>query len=558
MEQPSVRTVAVRITPNGRRLIATLIVIGVALVSAYPVIGYDWLFFDDDINIFLNAHLGARAPFSFVWAFQDMEYTRRYLPLGWAGFVGLLGIDGYNASIFHAASWLLNGVAAALVFFLLEHLCLEQTARRQPAQPVDASPTIAAAVATVVWILHPLRVENIGWISGLLYLFGFVLTAAAVLLHLKSEAAARQSGRPSHVPRLAASLLYLAALLVYPIFLTVPALLVCWHTAMAPNRRARAALQSMRSLAAWWIAAGCIATFNTIAAVNASAVWTDPVAETSLVHRLQIAGNALVHYLSRTFWPGDVSVYYGDSALWPGEQRRMTVLIVLVAGALALGLSRRARNSALPWLVAAFLAIGPFIAQPAPSFHPSDRYAILWLVVGAAGLALLLASFRTATTRRAALIASLAIAMLFGVASQRALPNWKDTEALQASIDRALAQQPDPKLSFARPAVALWWLGKPDEAKRRLAAGQAMFPGADVLEEAEQLIRDLETNRCARLGQSSLIPPLAIAHVDLGRKWEARGEIDAATAHYLRALTLAPDFHEAFGAYRKIQSSEGR
>lgn len=64
----------------------------IVLAVNYPVLDFDWLMFDDDINILVNPHLGSRAVESVQWAFENVDYMRRHLPLGWLMFAGLLAV----------------------------------------------------------------------------------------------------------------------------------------------------------------------------------------------------------------------------------------------------------------------------------------------------------------------------------------------------------------------------------------------------------------------------------------------------------------------------------
>src|SRR5688572_9980680 len=73
-----------------------------------PVLDFGWVYFDDDINILLNPHLTGDILATGRWAWTDLDYTRRYMPLGWMMFDGLLAFGGLNAAVFHFAGWMLE------------------------------------------------------------------------------------------------------------------------------------------------------------------------------------------------------------------------------------------------------------------------------------------------------------------------------------------------------------------------------------------------------------------------------------------------------------------
>ncbi|HVS53770.1 MAG TPA: hypothetical protein VHD62_15550 [Opitutaceae bacterium] len=527
--------------------------VAVVLWVNLPVLGFDWLMFDDDINILVNPFLGRGAASTLAWAFQNLDYMRRYLPLGWLGFDALLAIDGYNATVFHAASWLLSGLNAALAFFVFEKLARSPTNgvvdERVAASRSSFVPALAAAAA-LVWSLHPLRAENAGWISGLLYLGSTTCALGAVLLHLSRENSSARRARDTGCG-IAASLLYLASLLVYPVFLALPALLVVRAACIAKSAR-RGATDEMRRTASWWLAAGFAVAMNVFARFTATDAYA-PVASLGASaggHAFLGIALTFLHYIARTIWPGHVVAFYGatDRLLPPP-------VAWLIAAALALAalvLLRRAstRRATLGWMLAGAISLGPFVVQSSGDFHASDRYAVLWLAVWCAAF---VGAARMLDRKNQALLLAAALAALafFMPLYRTALANWRNTATLQASIDLATAASPDPGMSFARPARAFWWLGNVPESERRLRDGLQRYPQSPRLAETRTSLEALSARWHERIGAHTEIPPLAVLHFELGRAWLDRGESRAAAAHFARALTLAPTFADAARAYRE-------
>jgi hypothetical protein len=187
-----------------------------------------------------------------------------------------------------------------------------------------------------------------------------------------------------------------------------------------------------------------------------------------------------------------------------------------------------------------------------PAFHPSDRYAVLWLAVCSVPVAIWLSHPRPVVSWAMLTSAAVLGLTLLAVNYRCALPNWKDTRALQAAIDRKTAQAPSVQFSFARPAIAFWWLGDRSAAQRCLEAGEQRFPGHPAVATARDTLKDFDRRWRERVGSRVDIPPLAVLHVDLGRAWLARGESAAAAAHFTRALRLAPEYRDA--AHGLLQS----
>ncbi|MEO5961543.1 MAG: hypothetical protein ABIZ49_08585, partial [Opitutaceae bacterium] len=428
---------------------------GLVLAANWLILDFDWLLFDDDINILTNPNLGRGAMSSLAWAFQDFDYIRRYLPLGWVGFYALLGIDGYNATAFHTASWLLMGLNAVLAFFVFERLVRapnDSTAGGSTGSSIRA--VVAASLAALAWSLHPLRAENAAWISGLLYLGSATFALFAVLLHLQAVESEIHSRRL----RVGGAVCYLASLLVYPVFLALPAVLL-WRALCVAPPRLRAFREEFARLAGWWIATAFAFGLNVFARINAPETFAAPneFAPGSLFTRGLVAIRATLHYASRTIWPGEVAPFYGltDQLLKPNEQR--IALCALGVGAIVLLARKTTHLRVLAWSAAGIMTLLPFLGQLGHDFHANDRYAILWLAVWATAVATWLAQPGAKPWRLAVAGAGLALlARDYG----RALPHWKDTGTLQAKIDAVTAAKPHPKMSFSRRALVLWWLGE--------------------------------------------------------------------------------------------------
>ena len=544
--------------PTAFRGAAALLSGVIVLAVNFPVLDFDWLIFDDDINILVNPHLGMRATESVQWAFENVDYMRRYLPLGWLMFAGLLAVDGYSAPVFHAAGWVLTALNTVLIYFVFEKLCRKfaggsADAQRRGARRWTCAP--ATAFTALLWSLHPLRVENAAWISGLLYVASTNLALGAVLLYLRSLEGASHD---TVLTRTAAAVLYLGSLLVYPVFLSLPAVLVCGSLAFSRGSVILEIGAALRRTAAWWLAAAFCGGMNTFARATASAAYVSPDTNDAfnVAEVFAQTSRALGHYVAQTLWPGDVAAFYGAADNWlEGGRSGIATAFVFVVAATLLAF-RSSRRPVTCWLVASAAAVAPFLAQMDATFHPSDRYTVLWLAVWLTPLGLVAASARGKLASSATL-AVLALAFIgLGGSYREALPNWKNTASLQASIDRKTAAAPSVQFNFARAATASWWLGDQAGAQSKLQAGAARFPNHPAMGAARDTLNDFDRRWRQRVGNQVEIPPLAVLHVDLGRSWLGRGEPAAAAAHFMQALRLAPEYREA--AHGLLQAHAGR
>ncbi len=528
----------------------------IVLLFTTPVLEFDWLMFDDDINILVNPYLGGGLS-TVRWAFENVDYMRRYLPLGWIGFETLLAIDGYNATLFHAAGWLLSGLNGALMCLILAHVLRPAGAGRRT--HVGLFPWLVALLAALFWSLHPLRVENAAWISGLLYLASTTLACLAVLVHLRvtrQDDCAPGHAAPPYL-RLLGALFYLASLLVYPVFLSLPALLWWYQVASARRgERLGVARLAARRLGGWWIAAVFALAMNIYARVTSGDLY-EPLPSwhaTDAFSLLTKFARAVLHYVAITVWPADVAIVYSSSENW--VHPAMAAGILISAGALLVFPATRWR--AFAWMVAGGLALLPFLGVYDRSFQPNDRYAVLWLAVCAAALGrMILRAQQHRTAAPAALLVALLAVSLLAISYRSALYVWRDTPALQAVIDR-METRLHPRLNITRPAWVAWLQGDRIEADRRLLLGKKTYPHSEQIRDAEAQLAQSDDAWRRRVGASTQISPLALLHFDLGRAWQQRGKPRAARAHFARAIKLAPDFAAALQAYQETRRANSR
>jgi hypothetical protein len=83
----------------------------------WPVLGFDFVRWDDDINITENALL--REPWSWRlgWHFFDPQVAMRFKPLHWMIARLVFGLGGLNPAIWHLLGLLMHSCAAVLLSF---------------------------------------------------------------------------------------------------------------------------------------------------------------------------------------------------------------------------------------------------------------------------------------------------------------------------------------------------------------------------------------------------------------------------------------------------------
>jgi hypothetical protein len=133
---------------------------GASDVAAFlPALRSDFVTWDDDRNFTGNIHyrgLGTRQ-LTWMWTTFHMGH---YVPLSWM----TLGLDydlwGMNAAGYHLTNVLLHTANAVLVYFLARRIL-------RLAAPSDTDIfELPAALAALLFSVHPLRVESVAWVAG--------------------------------------------------------------------------------------------------------------------------------------------------------------------------------------------------------------------------------------------------------------------------------------------------------------------------------------------------------------------------------------------------------
>ncbi len=508
-----------------------LLVAVLACWQVRPVIAFDFVEFDDGINIVFNPHLGPLSREMVAWAFTDLDHIRRYVPLGWLGLAVVYGVSGLSPAGYHAAGAMLHVVNSLLVYGIVLWLV-----RRLAPAGKEPWPTVWATLGALAWSLHPLRAETIGWASGLFYGLSAALALGGVLAYLTAWTPGARRG-----PRVAvAAALGCASALAYPMSLGVAVVVVLLDFVLAPEAT-RSERRRLASEKAWFLVpAGVVLVLTVLASHAAPAYWVRPPSweDFGLGERLLQAAAAWGYYLWRPWWPEGLT----PVADWLYEPRAVPMVAWLsliaitgVSAGLAAG-GRRWRGLAVWWFAhaAALVPLLGFFERP---YFPADRYHLLAGVVLAAGLALAAARAPARIRIPLALAAGGAVAALAG--AQRAqLRVWSGTDTL---FDRIVekARHPVVAHNYADRWVRFHSLRGRTDAARVAAQRAGLDPG---------------TVPFAGPGEVPAIPEL---HLSLAREFGRRGRPREAVEHLEAALVLVPDWRMAAYHLALLRALEG-
>jgi tetratricopeptide (TPR) repeat protein len=183
-----------------------------AILPYLPVLRAGFVTWDDDRNFLDNQQFRGLGWEQLRWMWTTV-HMGHYIPLSWM----TLGLDyslwGMDARGYHLTNLLLHGACAVLLFRL---------ARQLYAVVGATDVAFPSAVASLLFAVHPLRVESVAWVTERRDVLSLFLYLLAILFYLRH--CARQSERRRDY--WASLVMFACALLSKGVSVTLPAILL--------------------------------------------------------------------------------------------------------------------------------------------------------------------------------------------------------------------------------------------------------------------------------------------------------------------------------------------
>ena len=424
----------------------------IAYLAAFRA-GFVW----DDHDLILESTL-LRGPLSRIWFSAD---ATDYWPLTWTTFWVEARAFGLAAAPFHAVNVALHVVASLLLWRLLRAL-------RIP----------GAAVAGLLFAVHPVAVESVAWISERKNVLSAVFFFASLVAWARYDDGGRRRDG------MASFLLYVLSLLAKTSVVMLPFV----QLGISLWRRGTITRRDLARTAPFFVLSAAFAAV-TIRFQGAHVVRGE-IAERGIAERIGGAGWALVSYAQKAFVPIDLALVYPRWPIEPGTAGFWIPLVaVLVAAVAAWWFSRRSSGRPIAFALGyhalmvlpvlglldmAYLAVGPvsnhlqYLALAAPC------------ALAGAGLAVL-----HRRLPRVAVAVGAVASMALGVYTHRRAEAFESDLRLWESASRdsprslyasmSLAQERGATVSVAAAVAELQAFAErtPDEADRRLARAHA-------------------------------------------------------------------------------------
>jgi protein O-mannosyl-transferase len=484
-----------------RRLVPGTILVVAAFLVYFPTLHGDWLW-DDNFLVRFNPLMAEAGGW---WKFWFAPPGPEYLPLSSTLEWVLWRVFGDHTLPFHVVSIALHLASAFLLWRLLARLGLR-----------------LAWLGALLFLVHPLAVESVSWISELKNTLSLPLLLLCLLFWLDYDE------RPRPAVYSAALLFFLAALLAKTSVVMLPFILLlhAWW------KHGRVTREKWISVAAFFAGAAVLGLL-TIFFQNRWAIGAEPIAIGGLPERAAGAGRALCFYFGKFFWPLNLMPAYPP---WNFDPLTPAEFLPWLGIAATGGLLWWERTTA--WGRAACLGLGFFVLNLAPvlGFLPMSYMRIAWVadhftyvaMIGLIGLIVAGVDFVLARLPRFL------------------LPPAAGTLVL---ITFSLAWQSCQYAANFRDQVALWSYNLrlfPNSWLAELNLGLSLTDAHRLPEALDHL------NRAVQLRGDFYGTHLALANV-----LASLNRLDEAAAHYQIAARLRPDSLETHLNYGAVLLRQG-
>jgi tetratricopeptide (TPR) repeat protein len=541
-----------------------ILVVVLTLAAFYPVLQNKFVNWDDYRNIVENPHYRGLGWTNIRWMFTTF-HVGHYQPLSWLTLGGDYVLWGMNPFGYHLTSLLLHAATAVVVFFLAQELLSIASASAE--NPIAVS--IGAAIAALVFALHPLRVESVAWaterrdvLSGLFY-------SLTILAYLYVCRGGKLRGK-WYWGTLG---LFLCAILSKSLTVTLPAVLLLLD--IYPLRR-------LGGTQGWWSKSARAVYWEkfpfALLSLGFSAVAFIALAQIEnmaslqrlgLVDRLMISVYSLWFYFWKTVAPFKLSPLYELPTEVEFSSPSFMLSYVVIILAVGLGLALRRRQpwvgiTGLAYLVTLLPVLGIF--QNGPQIV-ADRYSYLacigWAVLAGAGAQYFWQASVDGRMRKRSFVlgCSAAVIVLFGLGflTWRQVQVWHDPERLWSYVLSTTGES-----LFARNNLgnALAAEGRFDEAVDQFQRALRIDPNDSdaVYNLGNALARQGNFEAAGKQLEYALQinPRNAMAAYDLGNVRARQGRFDEAMNQFERALKTDPGLAKAHYNMGSLLTQQGK
>jgi tetratricopeptide (TPR) repeat protein len=408
---------------------AALLVSALAILPFLPTLGGQFLNWDDGINFVTNRGFRGLGWVELRWM-ATTTLLGHWVPLTWLSLGVNYALGGLDPWGYHLGNLLLHAVNAAVVYVIAKRLLAAAWGAAVPEPALIGG----AALAALLFGVHPLRVESVAWITerrDLLSGLFFLLAVWAYLRAVWDVPTPRPAWRALSLAAFAAALLSKASTLMLP-----AALLLL--DVYPFGRRARGLRTLVREKVAYFALAALAGAIAVLALRSGWAMTS--YEDVGLSGRLALMTYSFTFYPWRWLWPVGLSPMYElPVTVSSVEWRFLLPLAAFPAITVALyALRRRWPAGLAAWVYSALMVLPVSGAAHAGFQLAADRYSYLsglGFAVMAGGVVVLAQQAAGSGRLRRGLAAALAatavvVVVVLGAGAWRQSRVWHDSETL--------------------------------------------------------------------------------------------------------------------------------
>src|SRR6266480_2984652 len=510
-------------SPRGRVLIFAVVLTGVTILAYRPAWhgGFLW---DDDDYIIKNELLTAPDGWQRIWF--SLDSPSQYFPFTYSTFRIEHALWGLNTTGYHWVNLLLHVGSALLVWAVLARL-------RVP----------GAWLAAAIFALHPVQVESVAWITerkNVLMGFFFLLTLLAWIAFVNERT------RRQWIFYCLALIFYMLALSAKATACTLPAalFLILWLQKKPITMRRVIQVVPFVVLG---IGMGLVA------------VWWERYHQgtnrgvfpfLSPIERILVASRAVWFYLSKIFWPSNLTFIYPRWNISPADLLDYIPLLACIAACVAIYFLRRYVGRSVEVATAFFVAtlspvLGFIMLYTFRYTFVADHYQYLACIgpIALASAGLVNLADVSKTSRTLIFNVALCVVALLATLTWRQAAMYGNIETLWRTT---LSRNPSCWMAHNNLGIVLFEKGQLDDAIVHYRTTLQMQPnfwdadynlGTALLGKGHVDEAIFYCDKAVRMQPTDPDAQVALANALLQKR-----RIDDAIAHYQKAVAIRPDY----------------
>jgi hypothetical protein len=555
----------------GKQLLIVYIVLTVATLAVFwQVNQHDFISLDDFVYVTENSNIQSGITLDgFRWAFSTIR-AEFWHPLTWLSLMFDYQLHGLNAGGYHLTNLILHIMSALLLFWLFNRM---------------TGAIWRSAFVAALFALHPLHVESVAWIAerkDVLSAFFWMLTLCLYVYYTEKPVTKRY---------LLVLLCFACGLMSKSMVVTLPIVMILldfwplgrlhsqkiWtnlpdfvpvsanHERQKTKSKKRALKNNIfpsnvRKLSETKIA-GIIPLWQlrekipffilsaVFAIITLYAQHKPYAKEFSLGSRIANAPVSFVTYLTKTFWPNDLAVFYPFSDQLPAWQVMGAALLILVISVAVIVMVNRLPYLFVGWLWYAIVLL-PVIGIVQVGKHAiADRYTYLPLI----GIGIMLAwgipflINREEIRKKILFPAGVISIVILSFLTWKQCSYWKNSITL---YERALKVTENNDLAHYNLGNALKDQGKMEEALAEYREAVRIRPSSVDAQNNIGIILEMyfkKYDEAIYYYRQALrfTPNNPGIHFNLGIALAKKNELNEAIEHFRQAIYLKPDYEEA-------------